>query len=391
MASFDLTEEQRALVDLSRKFAQKEMRPVAAKYDKEETFPEHIFKEAHKLGLLNLRVPEEYGGAGLGCFEEALVCEEFAWGCVGIGLSLIVNSLGLRPILEGASEEQKQRWLPPFGKSPKFACFALTEPGSGSDAGGMQLRIQPDGDYYILNGTKQFITNGDRADLISLFGTLDPAKSHKAITALVVEKGTKGVKASKNEDKMGQRASPTTQLVFEDAAVPKKNLLGKEGGGWPICLATLEQTRPWIGALAVGLARAAIEHSIDYTKQRKQFGQPIINFQITQWKLGQMAQEIEASRLLTWKAAWLVDRGEPATIFSSMAKTFATDTAMRATTEAVQMFGGYGYVKEFPVEKLMRDAKVLQIYEGSNEIQRVVIAEILAKSEGPGAPFLRPS
>lgn len=381
MVAFDLTEEQRALVDLAHRFAKNEIRPHAAEFDAKETFPERQFQEAHRLGLLNLRIPERYGGAGLGLLEECLVCEETAWGCVGIALTLIVNSLGLRPILEGGSEEQKQRWLPPFTRSPKIASFALTEPGSGSDAAGMQLRIQPDGDYYVLNGTKQFITNGDRADLVSVFGTTDPAKRHSGITAVVVEKGTKGLKAAKNEDKMGQRASPTTQLVFEDCAVPKANRLGREGGGWPICLATLEQTRPWIGALAVGVARAALEHSLDYTKQRKQFGQPLINFQITQWKLGQMAQEIEAARLLTWKAACKIDKGEPATIFSSMAKCFATDTAMRATTEAVQMFGGYGYIKEFPVEKLMRDAKVLQIYEGSNEIQRLVIAEQLARSE----------
>ncbi|MBI4362423.1 MAG: acyl-CoA dehydrogenase family protein [Euryarchaeota archaeon] len=383
MIDFRLTPEQEELVNLARKFAQNEMRPKAAQYDREEKFPRDLLEKAHGLGLLNLRIPPDYGGLGLGCFDECLVVEEFGAACAGMTTTFMSTSLALRPILVGGSEEQKRRWLPGFVERPLIAAFALTEPDSGSDAAGLGCTLRREGDDYLINGTKRFCTNGSQADLITLFATLDRTKRDKAICAIVVEKKkTKGLAVAKDEDKMGIRCSATSELVFEDARVPAANLLGREGEGFKNAMKTLDNTRPWIAAMGVGVTRAAIDHSLDYAMQRRQFGRPLIDFQATQFKLAQMAMEMEAARMMTWKSAWMIDHDLRASKESSIAKAFASDTAMRATTEAVQIHGGYGYIKEYPVEKLMRDAKILQIYEGANEIQRMVIARELMRSRG---------
>jgi acyl-CoA dehydrogenase len=372
--SFALTEEQKALRDLAREFAEKEIRPKAAEYDEHSTHPADVIEQAHEIGLMNLHVPEEYGGLGLPIFEGMLVGEELAWGCSGIAVSIVANMLGSGPVLLAGTEEQKQTWLPPLVESPVLASFALTEPNAGSDVSGIQTTAVRDGDEYVINGSKMFITNAGHAAWLVVFASTDKSQGHRGLSAFIVPTDLEGVTVEKHLDKMGQRATDTSAIAFQDVRVPVENRLGEEGEGFKIAMRTLDHTRPGTAAGAVGVAQAAYEYSVDYSRERVQFGQPIAMNQGVNFLIADMATEIEAARLLTWQAAWLLDQGRRATLHSSYAKRFASDTAMKVTTDAVQIFGGYGYMKEYPVEKLMRDAKLFQIYEGTSQIQRLVIA-----------------
>ena len=375
MISFDLSEEQIALQDMAHKFAANEIRPKAAECDRDGTFPKEIFQKAFELGLMTGFIPEAHGGLGLGALDACLIEEELGWGCAGITTSLTCNGLGLTPIILAGTEEQKKEFVAPFTREFGFASFCLTEPGAGSDAGGIATTAKKDGDFYVMNGRKCFITNGSYASQYLVFASTDRSKGHKGLSAFIVPRSLPGVSPGKKEDKMGQRASDTADVLFEDVRLPAGNLLGKEGDGFKIAMKTLDYARPTVAAMSVGVARAAFELAMQYSKERVQFGMPIAMNQAIHFLLADMAMDIEAARLLTYKSAWLVDQGRRNTKESSFAKAFAADLAMRVTTDAVQIFGGYGYMKDYPVEKLMRDAKLLQIYEGTSQIQRLVIAK----------------
>jgi len=375
MISFDLTQEQIALQDMARKFAANEIRPKAVEYDHAGTFPEEIFGKAFGLGLMSGFIPEEYGGLGLKALDSCIIDEELAWGCSGIATSMASNGLALTPILVAGTDDQKKRFVSPFAEKLRYASFCLTEPGAGSDAGGIATTAKKGGDDYVINGRKCFITNGSYASQYTVFASTDRSKGHKGLSAFVVPRSLPGVSVGKKEDKMGQRASDTADVLFEDVKVPAENLLGKEGEGFKIAMITLDYTRPSIAAFAVGVARAAFELAMQYSKERVQFGVPIAMNQAIHFLLADMAMEIEAARLLTYKGAWVLDQGKRNTKESSFAKAYAADLAMRVTTDAVQIYGGYGYMRDYPVEKLMRDAKLLQIYEGTSQIQRMVIAK----------------
>jgi len=382
MISFELTEEQHALQDMVAKFARNEMMPIAAECDRSGEFPFELAQKVHELGLTNISIPEEFGGSGLGMLEVCLVVEELAYGCAGMTTSLLVNQISLLPLLLKGSLEQKEKFLKPIcsSKEVKFASFALTEPGAGSDVALIKTKAEREegGGGYVLNGRKTFITGGDIATIFIVFASTDPAKGHKGISAFIVPKDS-GVEIGKKEDKMGIRASHTVELIFEDVRVPRENLLDVEGAGFYIAMETLNRTRALAGAMACGLAQRALDESLNYASERVQFGKPLLHHQLIQGKLADMSMEIEAARLLTWRAAWLADQGKNLVLESAQAKAFAADTAMKAAIQAVQIFGGYGFMKDYPVEKLMRDAKILQIYEGTSEIQRLVIAAELAK------------
>ena len=372
--SFALSDEQRALRELAREFAEKEIRPVAADYDERSQHPAKVLAAAHEVGLMNPHVPEEYGGAGLPAFEQILIGEELAWGCSGIATSMVANILGSLPVLVAGTDEQKREWLPPLVEEPLLCSFALTEPGAGSDVSAIQTTAVRRGDEYVLNGSKMFISNAGQAAWFVVFASTDLEAGHRGLSAFVVPADSGGVVVERHLDKLGQRATDTSALAFQEVRVPASSRLGEEGEGFKIAMRTLDLTRPGTAAGAVGVARAAFEHSVDYAKTRVQFGQPIAINQGVNFLVADMAAEIEAARLLTWQAAWLIDQGERATLQSSYAKRVAADTAMKVTIDAVQIFGGYGYMKEYPVEKLMRDAKLFQIYEGTSQIQRLVIA-----------------
>jgi acyl-CoA dehydrogenase len=328
---------------------------------------------------MNLHVPEAYGGAGLGCFDGLLVGEELNWGCSGIGTALAVNGLGAGPVILFGTEEQRREWLPPLTEAPLLCSFALTEPNAGSDVSGLQTTAVRKGDEYVINGSKMFITNAGHAAWVVVFAKTDPGAGRKGLSAFVVPTSLDGVVHEKHLDKMGQRATDTSAIAFQDVAVPATNRLGEEGDGFKIAMTVLDFTRPGTAIGAVGVARAAYEHASRYAVERVQFGTPIAMNQGINFLIADMATKIEAARLLCWQAAWMIDngRGRKATLYSSMAKRFAADSAMEVTTDAVQVFGGYGYMKEYPVEKLMRDAKLYQIYEGTSQIQRLVIAREL--------------
>jgi acyl-CoA dehydrogenase len=377
--NFGLSDDEKALQDTARKFAREVMRPKSAHCDETSTFPKDIIKAASDLGLMNLTIPAEFGGMELPHVAQAIVTEELAWGCSGMCTSMISNDLALLPIEIGGSKEQKERFLRPFTTGFRLASFGLTEPGAGSDVAGLRCTARREGDHYIVNGQKQWITNGEYADQYTLFCTTDPSKKHKGILCLVVEGRPQGLTVGKHENKMGQRASNTVTLTFEDVKVPVANRIGQEGEGFLIAMATLDNSRPLTAMVAIGIARAAMEHAIEYSKQRHQFGKPIADFQAIQFMIADMASDIEASRLLTYKSAWLLDEGQRNTLVSSYAKRFSADMGMKATTDAVQIFGGYGYSREYPVEKLMRDSKLIQIYEGTSQVQRLVIARELLK------------
>ena len=372
--SFALTHEQKALRELAHEFAEKEIRPKAAEYDEHQTHPADVIAEAHEVGLMNPHVPEELGGAGLGSMDGAILGEELCWGCSGIGTAIVANILGALPMLIAGTEEQQRDWLPPLLEEPILCSFALTEPNAGSDVSGIQTTATRHGADYVINGSKMFITNAGHASWVIVFASTDRDAGHRGLTAFIVPTDTDGVIVEKHLDKMGQRATDTSALAFQDVKVLASNRLGEEGQGFKIAMQTLDHTRPGTAAGAVGVARAAFEHAVEYSKERVQFGQPVAMNQGVNFLVADMAAEIEAARLLVWQAAWLLDQGKRATLQSSYAKRFAADTAMKVTTDAVQIFGGYGYIKEYPVEKLMRDAKLFQIYEGTSQIQRLVIA-----------------
>jgi acyl-CoA dehydrogenase len=377
--SFALTDEQRELRALAREFAEKEIRPKAAEYDEHQTHPADVVAKAHEIGLMNVHVPEEYGGPGLPGFDGMLIGEELNWGCSGMGTSILANTLGAGPVLIAGSDEQKRRWLPPLLEAPLLCSFGLTEPDAGSDVARIKSTAVRRGDEYVLNGSKTFITNAGHAHWTVVFAKTDPAKGHKGLSAFVVPMETEGVVVEKHLDKMGQRATDTSAFSLADVVVPAANRLGEEGDGFKIAMQTLDLTRPGTAAGAVGVAQAAFELAKAYSVERVTFDQPIAMHQGVNFLVADMATEIEAARLLVWQAAWMLDSGygRRATLYSSFAKRFAADTAMKVTTDAVQVFGGYGYIKEYPVEKLMRDAKLFQIYEGTSQIQRLVIAKEL--------------
>ena len=378
---FEFSEEQIALRDEARRFARSEILPQAKRLDEHAEFPEHIIRKGLELGLGNVTIKTEYGGSGLSIVDSAIVIEEIAAGCAGVSTSMVANDLALTPIQIAGTEEQKQKFLKPLCSSKKLASFCLTEPSAGSDAAGLSTQIVDAGDHYLLNGTKQWITNGGYADQFTVFATLDRSKRHKGICCLAVPAALPGISRGHHEDKLGQRCSNTVRITFDNVKVPKENRIGAEGEGFKVAMQTLDLSRPLTAAIAVGIARAAFEHALAYSKERKQFGEPIGSFQQIQAMLADMVTDVEASRLLTLRSAALVDKlGTGASLESSMAKRFAADAAMKITTDAVQIFGGYGYTKDYPVEKLFRDAKLMQIYEGTSQIQRLVIARELLKS-----------
>jgi acyl-CoA dehydrogenase len=374
--SFALTEEQKALRQLAREFAEKEIRPKAAEYDEQSTHPADVIAKAHELGLMNPHVPEEYGGVGLPAFDGMLVGEELSWGCSGIAVSIVANTLGAGPVLLAGSDEQKREWLPPLLEEPILCSFGLTEPDAGSDVARIKTTAERRGDEYVLNGSKTFITNAGHAAWTVVFAKTDASKGHRGLSAFVVPMDSRGVTVEKHLDKMGQRSTDTSAFSLQDVVVHAGNRIGEEGDGFKIAMLTLDFTRPGTAAGAVGVAQAALDYAVEYAKERVTFDVPIAMHQGVNFLVADMATEIEAARLLVWQAAWMLDSGygRRATLYSSFAKRFAADTAMKVTTDAVQVFGGYGYIKEYPVEKLMRDAKLFQIYEGTSQIQRLVIA-----------------
>jgi acyl-CoA dehydrogenase len=373
VVDFTLTDEQKDIRALAHDFAEKEIRPVAWEFDKDSTFPREIIDKAWEVGLMNSHTPEEYGGPGLDYLSGCLIEEELGWGCSGIGTSLMCNGLASAPVMIGGSDDVKREYLGMLSEEPKLASFCLTEPDAGSDVSSMRTTAVKQGDKYVINGTKCFITNGSHASWYTVYAKTDKEAGHRGISAFVVPRDA-GVVVDKKEDKLGQRASDTAMISFNDVEVPEGNLLGEENKGFKLAMMTLDRTRPGVSALAVGIAQAAFEFAADYAKERVQFGVPIAMHQAIQFMIADMATKIEASRLLVWKSGALLDQGERNTLIASHAKRFAADTAMEVSVDAVQVFGGYGFIKEYPVEKLMRDAKIMQLYEGTSQIQRLVIA-----------------
>ncbi len=370
-----LTEEQNMIVDICRQIVNGRIIPARAEMDQEGTFPREIIKEIAKSDLFRLFVPQEYEGMGTGIFEICLATEELSRGDLSVATSYAASGLGVIPFLVAGSEEQKKKYLPQLAEGKKLAAFGLTEAEAGSDVGGIRTTASREKDCYILNGTKQWITNGGEADIYTIFAMTNPQKGIRGTSAIIVEKGTPGFEFGKKEDKLGIRASATRELIFTDCRVPKENILGSEGMGFIIAMKTFDQSRPVVGAQAVGVAQAALEEALNYSKIRKQFRAAISSFQAIQHMLADMATNIEAARALVYHTARVIDSGEKnISRLSSMSKVFASDIAMKVTTDAVQIFGGYGFMKEYPVEKMMRDAKITQIYEGTNQILRNIIA-----------------
>lgn len=377
MISFQLTDEQQQMQKVARDFTASEIIPIAAEYDEKEEIPWQVIEKAFEAGLMNLSIPEEFGGQGIDPLTAAIITEEIAYGCLGVNGTFGANELAVQPILLTATEEQKQRFLPDFCAKPQLAAFGLTEPEAGSDVANVQTKAFRDGDHYILNGNKCFITNGSSAALYTIFATIDKSLGHKGLCAFVVPADTPGICGGKKEQKMGDRCSEVAEVILEDVRVPAANLLGKEGDGFKIAMETLDVTRPGIGAAAVGVARRAFEEAKKYSMQRIQFGKPIAANQAIQFMFAEMATKIDAARLLVWRSAQYLSVGKRASMEGSMAKYYAADIAMEVTVDALQIMGGSGYMRDYPVEKLMRDAKILQIYEGTNQVQRMVIAKEL--------------
>jgi len=376
--SFQLSDEQQALRELAADFARHEIRPAAAHHDETGEYPWEVLRKAHEVGLMNTHIPSEYGGAELSAFDGILLAEELAWGCTGIGTAMEANGLAQQPVILGASDALKRRYLGPMTEKVSMCAYAVTEPGAGSDVQGMRTQAVKQGDKYILNGAKMWITNAGVADWFFVVALTDPAKKAKGgMSAFIVERGWDGVIVGAKEKNMGQRASDTRGLTFQDVEIPAENLVGREGDGWTLAMAAFDYTRPSVASAAVGLARAAMEHAMAYATERRAFGAPIAQHQAVSFLIAEMAMHIDAGRLLCWQAAQLKDAGVRNTMQSSMAKAFCADMAMKVATDAVQIFGGYGYSKEYPVEKLMRDAKIFQIYEGTSQIQRLIIARHL--------------
>jgi acyl-CoA dehydrogenase len=387
MVDFTLTDEQKSLREMAHDFAEKEIRPVAWEYDKDGTWPEDVITKAWELGLMNSHIPEEYGGVGAGYLDGCLIEEELSWGCSGIQTSVGCNGLATAPVMLGGSEEIKREYLGRLTEAPLLASFCLTEPDAGSDVSSMRTTAVRRGDKYVINGSKCFISNGGYANWYTVYAKTDKDAGQRGISAFVVPRDA-GVVVDKKEDKLGQRASNTATISFNDVEVPAENLIGEENQGFKLAMMTLDRTRPGVAAMATGIARAAFEFAVDYSRERVQFGVPIAMHQAIQFIIADMATEIEAARLLTWKSAVMLDQGERNTLVSSHAKRFAADTAMKVATEAVQVYGGYGFIKDYPVEKLFRDAKIMQLYEGTSQIQRLVIARetlVPRRAEKPAA------
>jgi len=379
---FSLTEDQKMLRTMVRDFAEKELEPIAAQIDEEATFPAESIKKAGEIGLTGTGFPEEYGGSGGGAIEQAIIFEEVARVCASTSVILIVtNELTSYPIYRSGTEEQKQRFLIPLTKGEKLGAFGLTEASAGSDVAAMQTTATRQDGGYTLNGNKLFITNGAEADILVVFATVDKSQGYRGVTAFIVEKDTPGFSVGKHESKLGIRASSTSELIFDNCLVPEENRLGDEGRGFRIALSTIDASRIGIGAQAVGIAQGALDRSLAYAKERQQFGQPIAEFQGIQWMLADMATQIDAARLLTYRAAYLKDEGLPFIKEASMAKVFAAETAMFVTSKAIQIHGGYGYIKDYPLERYFRDAKITEIYEGTSEMQRMTIARQLLRGE----------
>lgn len=379
MISFQLTEEQEQMQKCARDFAAAEIIPIAAEYDEKEEIPWQVIEKAYEAGLMNLAIPVEFGGQGIDPLTAAIITEEIAYGCLGVNGTFGANELAVQPILIAGTEEQKQKFLPDFCAKPQLAAFGLTEPEAGSDVSNVQTKAVRDGDHYVLNGNKCFITNGASAALYTIFATIDKSLGHKGLCAFIVPGDTPGIHGGKKEQKMGDRCSEVAEVILEDVRVPAANLLGKEGDGFKIAMETLDVTRPGIGAAAVGVARRAFEEAKKYSLQRIQFGKPIAANQAIQFMFAEMATKIDAARLLVWRSAQYLLIGLRASKEGSMAKFYAADIAMEATVDALQIMGGSGYMRDYPVEKLMRDAKILQIYEGTNQVQRMVIAREILK------------
>ena len=377
MLNFELTPEQKTLVEETRRFTREKIIPIAGEADKTHEFPMGVYKEAWEMGLVGPNIPEEYGGAGMGEVDHVLLTEELAFGCTGIQTSMTANVLAATPILIAGSDEQKKKYLGMLTSEPVFAAYALTEPAAGSDAAGIQARCRKDGNDWIVTGSKCFITNAAWASWYIVFATVDPSLRHGGIMAFVIDRDSQGVSVGKTEDKLGQRASNTAVVNFDEVRVPGGNVLAEEGHGFKLAMQTFDRTRPDIGAGACGLIRRALEESIAYALERKTFGVPIAEHQMVQAMIAEMGIKYEATRLLVHKSAWQIDQGGRNSLVASYSKAFGADSAMQVATDAVQVFGGNGYITEYPVEKLMRDAKILQIYEGTSQIQRMVIAKNL--------------
>jgi acyl-CoA dehydrogenase len=373
MVDFTLTDEQKDLRELAHDFAEKEIRPVAWELDRDGGWPQAILEKAHEVGLMNTHVPEQYGGPGLSTIDGCIIEEELSWGCSGVQTSLGANGLAAAPVLLGGSDEVKREFCEELVDSLKLASFCLTEPDAGSDVSGMRTRAVRKGDKYVINGSKCFITNGSYADFFVVYAKTDPEAGHRGISAFLVRRD-ETVIVDKKEDKMGQRASNTATITFNDTEVDARYLLGEENKGFKLAMMVLDRTRPGVAAMATGISRAAFEMATAYSKERVQFGVPIAMHQAIQFMIADMATKVHLSRLATWHSAVLLDQGKRNTLESSHAKRFAADSAMEVTTDAVQIFGGYGFIKEYKIEKLMRDAKIMQLYEGTSQIQRLVIA-----------------
>jgi acyl-CoA dehydrogenase len=377
MLEFEPTPEQQALVQTARQFTKDRIIPIAAEADAHSKLPVDVIKQAWELGLVGSSIPEAYGGMGLSELDHVLIVEELAYGCTGIQTSITANTLAAMPIMLAGNEEQKKKYLGSLTKEPLFAAYAITEPAAGSDAAGIQCRARKDGNSWVLNGQKCFITNASVASWYVVFATTNPELRHRGIMAFIVDRDSPGLSIGKKEDKMGQRASDTATVILDDVRVPAENVLATEGDGFKLAMQTFDRTRPDIGAGACGLMRRALEESIKYALERQSFGTVIANHQAVQFMIAEMAIKYEATRLLVQKAAWMIDHGSRNSIIASYSKAFGADAAMQVATDAVQVFGGNGYMREYPVEKLMRDAKVLQIYEGTSQVQRMVIAKNL--------------
>jgi acyl-CoA dehydrogenase len=375
MIDFSLTEDQKQLQDLARKFAKEEIIPKAAHYDETGEYPHEIVKKAWELGLLNTHVPAEYDGLGLGTLDGCIITEELAYGCSGISTAMEANSLAAAPVIIAGNHEQKDQFLGMLTREGKLAAYCVTEPGAGSDVSSIRTTAKKDGTDYVINGSKMWITNGSVASWYFVLAYTDPAAKHKGMSGFIVPRDTPGITVGKKEWNMGQHASDTRGITFENVRIPERYRLGKEGDGFKIAMGAFDHTRPPVAAGAVGVARRAMDEAIEYSKTRKTFGTPIATHQAVSFMIADMAKDIEAARMLVYRAGWMIDRGERNTKFAAFAKAFAADTCMRVATDAVQVFGGYGYSSEYPVEKLMRDAKIYQIYEGTSQIQRLIIAK----------------
>jgi acyl-CoA dehydrogenase len=388
MLDFRLTASQIKLQQKARDFALQEVLPVAWQYDRQNELPLEVLQKAFKAGLMNGNVPKRFGGKGFGMLESVLVTEEIAAACPGLATSIFDNSLGLEPIVLSENDTAQQTYLPDIVRNFRLICFATSEPTMGSDVAAIRCLATPDGDGYRLSGTKFWVTNGGVADFMTVFATIDPKSRHEGICAFVVEKKWDGVSAGPHIPKLGQRSSNTTALHFENVRVPKENVLAAPGKGFVLAMKTFARTRPVIGAFAVGAARSAMEYAIDYARKRRTFGAPIANYQAVQFKIAEMYQRVETARLLTWKAAWEADQGLDPTIAASISKFYATEAALQVVNDALQVLGGYGYTRMFPLEKLLRDTRLLTIYEGTSEIQRMIVSGYALNTYTPVMPPL---